>query len=541
MDEYSSKRVHMGIVSRKGPGVVLRDNVKNRDQSNRYGNRLGCTGRVCTTSGVQVGCSNKTSSKRPFRSSSGKEVLGSSSKSSSAIRNLRKSFPEPFAKLSSKLETDSSENDSIQDDLEELEFISPPVLFHTGLQVKSESSLPADTLLMERGSCSTDANTESKRNSVQRFEVDNQDSHASMQPRSLCQTSNGGNSRYSSRSLPCDSVSEIIPSDGSLLERNLVRRKNVTKKMIYDGENSSHSRGKKVGGTSRGQNCVSRHGIFISDQRPGRNVFHRQNVLSSYGTRSLTSVCSGARHSYQSNSDNLSSQDSLAMNSWMPQSNISSSSNAFSSLQSSSESHSRHRMTYPEPEDYSQSIHDIGRATPTEADISSTLTNLNSFRCHNGIAEVLLALERIEQEEELTYEQAILLETSMFLNSLNINDQHRDMRLDIDNMTYEELLDLEERMGTVSTALSEEALTECLDTSIYQSKPGGRAATGSIEELSDIKCCICQEEYLIGDEVGRLQCEHKYHVACIQQWLRLKNWCPICKASAASQQLHPFK
>lgn len=25
----------------------------------------------------------------------------------------------------------------------------------------------------------------------------------------------------------------------------------------------------------------------------------------------------------------------------------------------------------------------------------------------------------------------------MFLNSLNIYDQHRDMRLDIDNMTYE--------------------------------------------------------------------------------------------------------
>lgn len=34
-------------------------------------------------------------------------------------------------------------------------------------------------------------------------------------------------------------------------------------------------------------------------------------------------------------------------------------------------------------------------------------------------------------------QQAILLETSLFLSSLNIHDQHRDMRLDIDNMTYE--------------------------------------------------------------------------------------------------------
>lgn len=41
-----------------------------------------------------------------------------------------------------------------------------------------------------------------------------------------------------------------------------------------------------------------------------------------------------------------------------------------------------------------------------------------------------------------------------------------------------------------------------------------------------------QEEYAAGDEIGRLHCLHRYHVACVEQWLRLKNWCPICKASA---------
>lgn len=34
------------------------------------------------------------------------------------------------------------------------------------------------------------------------------------------------------------------------------------------------------------------------------------------------------------------------------------------------------------------------------------------------------------------------------------------------------------------------------------------------------------------DEVGRIHCEHMYHVDCINQWLRLKNWCPVCKSSA---------
>uniref|UniRef100_A0A2P2II45 RING-type E3 ubiquitin transferase n=1 Tax=Rhizophora mucronata TaxID=61149 RepID=A0A2P2II45_RHIMU len=109
------------------------------------------------------------------------------------------------------------------------------------------------------------------------------------------------------------------------------------------------------------------------------------------------------------------------------------------------------------------------------------------------------------------------------------------MRLDIDNMSYEELLALEERMGTVSTALTEEALSECLKISTYCSAPLEDAITsnGKERDKDDVKCSICQEVYADGEEVGRLHCQHMYHVVCVHQWLRLKNWCPICKASAA--------
>ncbi|KAL2525367.1 RING/U-box superfamily protein [Abeliophyllum distichum] len=175
-----------------------------------------------------------------------------------------------------------------------------------------------------------------------------------------------------------------------------------------------------------------------------------------------------------------------------------------------------------------------------------------------GIAEVLLALERIEQNEELTPEvvdlylletyanwnlslicclclqQVFALETSIFLSGLSrYYDQHRDMRLDVDNMSYEELLALEERIGTVSTALSEEDLSKCLRKSSYQAIPSEVRVTGSFGDDIDIKCCICQEEYVYGDEIGKLGCQHGYHVACIEQWLRLKNWCPICKVFAS--------
>lgn len=148
----------------------------------------------------------------------------------------------------------------------------------------------------------------------------------------------------------------------------------------------------------------------------------------------------------------------------------------------------------------------------------------------DGIAEVLLALERIEQHDELSYEQLLVLETNLFLSGLGLNDQHRDMRMDIDDMSYEELLQLEDRIGSVSTALSEEQLAKCLSRVVY--KRVNPALELNKPVVDDVKCSICQEEYIEDEEVGRMKCEHQYHVCCIQEWLRQKNWCPICKASA---------
>ncbi|CAL4890009.1 unnamed protein product [Urochloa decumbens] len=151
-----------------------------------------------------------------------------------------------------------------------------------------------------------------------------------------------------------------------------------------------------------------------------------------------------------------------------------------------------------------------------------------SFEEVSAHSSVLLALQRTEQQAELAYEQLLVLETNLFLGAFASHDQHRDMRMDIDNMSYEELLALEERIGSVSTALSDEQFVKCLRRSIY--RPVATAVNKSV--IDDMKCSICQEEYKEGEEVGRLPCEHRYHVCCISQWLRQKNWCPVCKASA---------
>lgn len=45
------------------------------------------------------------------------------------------------------------------------------------------------------------------------------------------------------------------------------------------------------------------------------------------------------------------------------------------------------------------------------------------------------------------------------------------------------------------------------------------------------ECPICLEEFHAGNEVRGLPCAHNFHVACIDEWLRLNIKCPRCRCS----------
>ncbi|XP_073140092.1 E3 ubiquitin-protein ligase MBR2-like isoform X2 [Henckelia pumila] len=138
---------------------------------------------------------------------------------------------------------------------------------------------------------------------------------------------------------------------------------------------------------------------------------------------------------------------------------------------------------------------------------------------HRLIRQVLSAMRR---GVHLQPEDYMLIDP--FINGfVEMHDRHRDMRLDVDNMSYEELLALEERMGNVSTGLSEEKILALMKQRKYR-------VFGVTLNLEP--CCICQEEYIDGDDIGISDCGHEFHINCIKQWLTLKNLCPICKTTA---------
>ncbi|CAK8577477.1 unnamed protein product [Lathyrus sativus] len=143
-------------------------------------------------------------------------------------------------------------------------------------------------------------------------------------------------------------------------------------------------------------------------------------------------------------------------------------------------------------------------------------------RLISEIRQVLIAMRR---GESLRAEDYMLFDPFLYHGMAEMHDRHREMRLDVDNMSYEELLALGERIGDVSTGLNEDIIHKLMKQRFFTSL--------MTESSSDLEpCCICQEEYTDGQKIGSLDCGHEFHTNCIKQWLMQKNMCPICKTTA---------
>ncbi|CAN8288136.1 unnamed protein product [Cochlearia groenlandica] len=148
-----------------------------------------------------------------------------------------------------------------------------------------------------------------------------------------------------------------------------------------------------------------------------------------------------------------------------------------------------------------------------------------TLRQHRGLPRL-----RVMPDDEVA-----ILEFGDFLGTNHV-DHHRDMRLDIEEMSYEELLALSERIGTVNTGLPEEEVKNHLKTrTCFGNKPEKESSSSSSPQAKDIEsepCTICQESFKNEEKIATLDCGHEYHAECLEKWLIVKNVCPICKSEA---------
>lgn len=108
----------------------------------------------------------------------------------------------------------------------------------------------------------------------------------------------------------------------------------------------------------------------------------------------------------------------------------------------------------------------------------------------------------------------------------------RDLGLseDVDNLSYEELLALEERIGNVSKGISSDTTMAACMTPM----------TGAPTEGN---CAVCLEDFrLEGGTTSSSQpcaklknCSHIFHEKCLKQWLGVQKTCPVCKQEVLPQ------
>ena len=88
-----------------------------------------------------------------------------------------------------------------------------------------------------------------------------------------------------------------------------------------------------------------------------------------------------------------------------------------------------------------------------------------------------------------------------------------------DKMSYEQLLQLEEEVGSVSKGLTKEKIKKIPE------KPFHKALFDD-----NLDCIICMEKFEENEKVKQLLCGHIFHGDCIDKWLAKEKKCPFCKS-----------
>ncbi|KAG5030275.1 hypothetical protein AAZV13_05G207800 [Glycine max] len=172
----------------------------------------------------------------------------------------------------------------------------------------------------------------------------------------------------------------------------------------------------------------------------------------------------------------------------------------------------------------------VGRRTETFTFLDSTDPDIFTPRSASDTYGTATYYRHVRDPSSDGFAEIMMLQGSLLMGGqLNSHDHFRDWRLDVDNMSYEQLLELGERIGHVNTGLKEDEMGR----NIRKTRIQFWDDTSKLQV--DKECSICQEEYEAGDELGRLNCEHSYHFQCIKQWVAQKNFCPVCKQQVAAR------
>jgi len=163
-------------------------------------------------------------------------------------------------------------------------------------------------------------------------------------------------------------------------------------------------------------------------------------------------------------------------------------------------------------------------------------------REEEDLLDVIAQIQKLEKQTKPKQNQIDLFAKDTFLDDLYVDLENKDFFEEFvdpvyeyeehlmneicpnpDQMTYEQLLELQEKVGFVSKGASKE-LVEQLPTSKFH---------GTTDANKSSSCCnICLNDFEEGDDIRSLPCFHFFHRQEIDKWLAQKDSCPVCLTPA---------
>ncbi|CAM8945025.1 unnamed protein product [Rhodiola kirilowii] len=206
----------------------------------------------------------------------------------------------------------------------------------------------------------------------------------------------------------------------------------------------------------------------------------------------------------------------------------------------------RTAFTEREPFEVNEGSSQNGPANNTTQEVSSP-SNRTRVRCSERLpGAVLQARERLLQRLRGTTISDRLNSRSPFNVSHRNNTFNDDFRL-VDAGDWE--TDYFPRLSPTESSIfhSEphpvspvhtkkppgltQADLDCLPSEIFNDIEWGCGNQATDNNLVSWDCSICLEAFSNGDKVVRLPCSHRFHLACLGQWVQICGDCPCCRRS----------
>lgn len=153
--------------------------------------------------------------------------------------------------------------------------------------------------------------------------------------------------------------------------------------------------------------------------------------------------------------------------------------------------------------------------------------NIMRHEQYQRLREAELARRAMHQQDSVTY----ILKTKQYCSKVEFPELSPSVStapstpasdsplINSPDLTKHSVSETEEKLKSSSPSTEDSDVPDTNAVFTYES-----------DDDNEVTCTICMLPIEDGDRIGALECDHKFHVECLKQWIKRRNVCPLCQS-----------